>query len=879
VGIQLADALASAHASGVIHRDLKPANVALTPDGKVKVLDFGLAKIHFREATPPDFSTLSDLTPEGRHIMGTPPYMSPEQILGQVVDERSDLYSFGILLFELLTGQRPFHGKDDISLAMAILNEPTPKLRQLAPSAPPELEAIVSRAMARRLEDRYGSAHELGRDLQRIETPVSATTLSRPARAIARWDGRRRKIAAGAILAIVAGAAIVRSVSGLRLSAALQPAPPEARRWYEQGTAALREGAYLTARRRFEKAISLYDAYPLAHARLAEARAELDDLAGAKDSLLYVQTLVPDLSRLPRVETLNLDGIRAMVGRRFAAASGAYAKLVESMPDDAQAHLDLGRALDAGGDTARAKLSYEKAARLEPQVGAPLLRLGILQGQAQELDASLAAFAKAEALYQAASNFEGMAEVAYQRGTVYNQRDRLKEARTDLALALRLANDTGNTHLQIRSLLQLSSVAVTEGTVADAEQLANEAIALARGMETLASQGLIDLGNTFFARGNNSEAERYFQEALTAARRFRGRRAEARALLSLGSLRIQADKIDEGVRYVEQALPFYKQGNFQKEASQALMLLGQAYDARGALVRALAAFEEQLTIGNELKDQSLVAAANDGMAAVLMRCESYPEVLTHVEVSKAIYSAQGSVLNLAYTRLTETEALAALGRIAEARLIVETLAGDATRRDSPTARLRPRIALVSGRVHLAAGQAPDAERDFRRSLAEAPQDERLKVEASSGLGLAEVTRGRTQGVRLTADAVARARDVGDPVLLSCTLLAHAQVLVSVARDAEALVTLREALEAFAKSNQRASAWQANILAARAAARSGSTESSRTYEAEAERVLSHLERSWTPSGLQGFLGRKDIRLLNGPRISEAWFVNIVLRRNS
>src|SRR3984957_13951585 len=133
------------HERGVVHRDIKPANVMLTSGGQVKIADFGIARIES-----------SSMTQAGT-LLGTPAYMSPEQFMGQVVDARTDIYSSGVLLYQLLTGERPFEGGLSAIMHKALNTEP-PWPSQLSVTAPPAFDAVVKRAMAKRPDDRYASA-------------------------------------------------------------------------------------------------------------------------------------------------------------------------------------------------------------------------------------------------------------------------------------------------------------------------------------------------------------------------------------------------------------------------------------------------------------------------------------------------------------------------------------------------------------------------------------------------------------------------------------------------------------------------------------------------------------------------------------------------
>jgi serine/threonine protein kinase/Tfp pilus assembly protein PilF len=873
-------ALTEAHARGIVHRDIKPQNIMVNDRGQVKVLDFGLAKQLNEDpttASEPEARTLLNVHTRSGAMVGTPAFLSPEQAMGGSVDARSDLFALGGVFYECVTGQPAFPGSNLIEIAANVIHVEPPPPSTVNPALPAELDAVILRALAKKVEKRYQSAEELISDVRAVRSglhddlsntliqprstisPARSTTLSNLSQML-----RRPRVPVWYVIVGVLSVLILTGIIWRWRRPSLHVPPADAQNWYEIGTNALRDGAFFQASKALERAIAIDDKYVLAHARLAEALVELDYTDRAKDELLRVTSLASDRSLLPKTDGLYVDAISAIVRRDFPAAIESYAAIVKQSSDaeKPRALVDLGRAYEKSDDIKKATDSYAEATTRNPQYASAFLRLGILYGRQRDLPNALVSFDKAEAIYQATGNIEGRTEVAFQRGALFTQLEKLAEARTQLQQALSLAAASDNTSQKIKALLQLSLAAVDAAETARATEYAQQAVELAQrnGMENLSAQGLIELGYSFLVRGEYSDAEKYFLQALDAAQRAKARGNEARALSAMASLRQQQHKPDEVIRYLEPALAFYQQGGYRSSTASCLALLARANLQKGDYAAAEKAQEQLLQFARQVGDQSMIALALSERASALSRQEKFTEALDYYSQAFQIYNSQGIQRSVGYNLAARAGLLGRLGRYNEVQPLLDQSAAIADKPGGELKRLSLEVQLAAAEIALSQERFPDARDKVEKVLATAGEKfPEISLNGRLVLGLAQAYGGAaTTGRAKCLEALDLAKQLNDPWESANAQLAVAETMLLSGDSQGAVTNAMQAREVFARLGQQASEWRALALAAIASAKLGDKNKAQEYALRANESASGLEQRWGKENWNTFLGRPDVQ---------------------
>jgi tetratricopeptide (TPR) repeat protein len=432
ITLQAARGLAAAHERGIVHRDLKPENLFLTRDGRLKILDFGLAKLQGGSGSASELTVAPTALAgtEPGMVMGTVGYMAPEQVLGRPADHRADIFALGAVLYELLTGHRAFQAGSAVETLSAILKEEPPELERLHEELAPSLARIVRHCLEKAPEQRFQSAGDLAFDLEAL---ASGETALSPRSGVARLrPGRRRPL----VLAAAAAALVL--AAGGTWWALRQPAEVSSTRLAVlpftirggPGLAYLREGLVDLLSTKLDGAGELRTVDPHALLRAArESGGEFDGPSGAElarrfgaglhvvgslvavgDRLQLAATLYEgersvgsaEASGRGEGEVLRLvdDLARQLVAERFAAPEARIARLgaltTESLPA-LKAYL-AGEKLLRGGEMAAAAAAFEQAVAADPRFAFAHYRLAVATGWEDKQDESRRAAEQAVAL-------------------------------------------------------------------------------------------------------------------------------------------------------------------------------------------------------------------------------------------------------------------------------------------------------------------------------------------------------------------------------------------------------------------------------------------------------------------------------------------------
>jgi serine/threonine protein kinase len=840
--IEICAGLQAIHQVGIIHRDLKSRNVMLAERNGTAcavLMDFGLAH-EFRSPSP---ETMTYVTRPGV-IVGTPAYMAPEQFEGTELSPATDIYALGVVLYELATGKHPFAASTAVGTAVLRGRRPRPA-SSIQKEVPHYIDEVINKCLEYEAGRRYQSAKEVADALQ--AHPLSARRL------IARQQVvLRTKVILATTLAIL----LLLTIGSILWSRSHRYYPPssEVQHWYEIGTAALREGTYVKATRALQVAVDKDKRFALGHARLADSWSELDFAGRAREEMLLASA--PESARnLPALDRMYIEAVRSTLTHDFTIAVKQYKAILDALPEREKAYgyVDLGRAQEKAGAPKEALKNYEAAARQDKDNPAAFVHLGILRSREQDASGGEAAFKQAETLYQATSNQEGLAEIAYQRGYAENVRGGSGLARTNLQTSLAMARQIPSVQLEIRALTQMSSLEYSAGNTDQAIQYASQAIQLAREneLEYWSGDGLIRLGNAYLSRHDLDKAEPPLHAALRLAKQEQQPRLEANARFSLASVRSQQGKWDDSIQFAQAALGYYKSVGMIDQATYASTLIVRAQQNKKDLAGALKSATDLLEVSKKSNNAALMESSEELMGDTLGSLEHYPEALFHyleaLRIARLIHE------NESYQALHCADVLWPLGRYSEAQNMLVVVEG------GKNADMISGAELVKSEILLSQEKLAElisvTNKELTPGLSQAvpedlPQFRLLRARAEVRLG--ELKKA-SDDIR---ELAAWAQKEGDEEAATNIKLVQAELYRKAGSPQLAEPLVDSARRYYSSLGKRESEWLSLLEQSRVYRNLGKTQESKASAELALAILREFEHNWPSPDYRSYITRPD-----------------------
>ncbi|HEX7616692.1 MAG TPA: protein kinase [Thermoanaerobaculia bacterium] len=553
--LQIAEALAAAHEKGIVHRDLKPANVRLTSGGRVKLLDFGLAKRADEPSAGSEDATATAALSEAGAVMGTVPYMSPEQVSGRPLDARSDLFSLGIVLYEMASGRRPFAGGSTAELASAILRDPPPPVGRVRADLPEELAEAIGRCLEKNPQDRFSSARDflaaLDAPRRAALAPVSIAVLPFADMSSAKDQEYLCEGMAEEIMNALVGA-------GIRVAARMST------------FRAARQGEDLAAVARVLNVGHVLDGSVRTAGSRIRVTARLTDAATGFQvwSEKFDRELVDVFAVQDEIAAGVVEAVRSRLGAEPAALQAR--RQVRNL--EAYQHYLMGRHLRfTKNDHGSALLSFERAVALDPSHGPSWVGLADIHvlAAAYGMRPSGEANAAAKAELATAARLQGeTGDACYVEGMIAFSERRWADADRAMARAIRI--EPGNVQARCWSAMLHSTRGRTEAAI--------EALERAREIDPIAPYPYAMTGFCLLNLRRASDAARFAGQALAFDE------DNLLALWVSGAADVSGGRFDQAISRLERAAVRARTNPFtQGTLGWALASAGRTGDARSVL--------------------------------------------------------------------------------------------------------------------------------------------------------------------------------------------------------------------------------------------------------------------------------------------------------